>query len=494
LTLLLVLAVAATGAFTFLRLRRASTAPARKLMLAVLPFTNLSGDPQQEYFSDGLTEEVIARLGNLNPSHLGVIARTSVMGYKNSSKRVDQIARELGVDYVLESSVRRSGKQARITVQLIQVRDQTHLWAQSYDGEVGNVLQLEREIADATARAVSLNFNQGEAAVRPAEVLIDPEAHEHYLKGRYYWRKHTTADLLRSVNEFQQALGQDRNYALAYVGLAETYNAMAANGQASPAEFLPKAISAAQSALRLDPALGEAHAVLAHIKFLRDWDYAGAEQEYRRALELSPGYVEAHHYYGIMLMFSGRLEQALRELKQAQELDPLDSVNSSALGLALLYAHQDNLALEQARKILEWAPNDAVPHVLLGFCHMRAKRYEQAVPEMQRAAELSGRDSEALGWLGWALAVAGRRSEALRILAELQSPPPGRYVAASDIAAVYAGLGDREKALEYLETAVRRREGDVVTIKVQFAFEPLHADPRFQALERRVGLISPSGS
>jgi TolB-like protein/Tfp pilus assembly protein PilF len=485
-----------------LRVNEARVGP-EKIMLAVMPFANLSGDLQQEYFSDGITEEFITRLASIDPRRLGVIARTSVMGYKNTSKHVDEIGRELGVQYILEGSVRRDGSRARITAELVQVSDQTHLWSQSYDGDSRDLLELESRIGEAAVKEVSVKLNHARATPQLASLsvqrangrvaAIDPEAHELYLRGRYFWSKRSYLDILKGLDYFQRAVAKDPNYAVAYVGIADAYGMLAANDQAPAEEVVPKARDTAQRALRMDPGLAEAHAVLAHIKFFYDWDFPAAEAEYRRALELNSGSADVHHFYGVMLMWTGRLQEAASQLREAEVLDPLSSVNSAALGLDYLYSGKEDEAMRQARKTLESAPDDAVPHVLLGFCYERKNLYTLAVEELRKAVVLSHRDSETLGWLGWVLALDGQRTEAEKILAELQAAPSERYAATHDVAMIYAGLGDNESALRYLDEAVTRREADALDIKMQFAWQALRSDARFQALLRRSGLLVNSG-
>jgi TolB-like protein/Tfp pilus assembly protein PilF len=474
-----------------------------KIMLAVMPFANLSGDSQEDYFSDGITEEFVTRLASIDPRRLGVIAHTSVMGYKNTSKHVDEIGRELGVQYILEGSVRRAGSRARITAELVQASDQTHLWSQSYDGDSRDLLELESRIAQAAVKEVSVSLNHAGATPQLAALsarqtnvtmaAIDPEAHELYLQGRYFWNKRTYLDILKGLDYFQRAVAKDPNYALAYVGIADAYGMLAANDQAPADEVVPKAREAAQRALRIDPGHAEGHAALAHIKFFYDWDFPAAEAEYRRALELNSGSADAHHFYGVMLMWTGRLHEATEQLREAEVLDPLSSVNAAALGLAYLYSGKGDQAMQQARKTLETAPDDAVPHALLGFCYERKELYSQAVEELRKAVEFSHRDSESLGWLGWALALEGQRAEAEKIIAELQAAPGERYAAAHDVAMIYAGLGDTERALRYLDQAVTLREADALNIKMEFAWKSLRSDARFQALLRRSGLLIDSG-
>ena len=471
---------------------------AGRIMLAVMPFANLSGDAEDDYFSAGITEEFIARLGSIDPQRLGVIARTSVLAYKDTRERVDEIGRELGVQFVLEGSVRRVGSHARITADLVQVSDQTHVWSQSFDGDSQDQLQLESRIGEAVAREVSRSLNRlGEtlaldarsAQQRSAQAAaIDPEAHELYLRGRYFWSKRSDADILKSLDYFNRAVTRDPNYAEAYVGIADAYGMLAANDQAPAQDVVPKAREAAQRALHMDPGLAEAHAALAHIKFFYDWDFPAAEAEYRQALKLNSGSADTHHFYGVMLMWTGRLGEASAQLQEAQILDPLSSVNSAALGLAYLFSGKHDLAMQQARRALETAPDDATPHVVLGFCYERKSLFSEAVSELRRAVALSHRDSESLGWLGWVLARQGQREEAERLIGELQDAPGRRYAAAHDVAIIYAGLGDTERALRYLDQAVTMREADALDIKMEFAWQPLRSDARFQALLRRSGL------
>ncbi|HEY7679285.1 MAG TPA: protein kinase, partial [Terriglobia bacterium] len=298
---------------------------AEKVMLAVLPFENLSGDAEQGYFSDGMTEELIAQLGRLRPQQLGVIARTSAMRYKHSGKGIDQIGRELGVDYILEGSVRREAGRVRITAQLIQVRDQTHLWAENYERALTDVFALQSDVSRRVADSLAVQLlPAGHAALARAPTM-SPEAHEAYLKGRFYWNQRTRDSLLKGLEYFRRATELDPNYALAYAGLADSYAILASNGHSPPAEVMPKAGQAANKALEIDETLAEAHATLGMIEWGSEWDFAAAEREFKRAIELRPSYAYAHQWYGMLLGGLGRLEEGRAELQEARQLDPLST-------------------------------------------------------------------------------------------------------------------------------------------------------------------------
>jgi len=314
--------------------------PTGRTMLAVLPFENLTGDAGQDYFSDGLTEEMIAQLGRLDREHLGVIARTSVMRYKHGQQQLEQIAKELGVQYVLEGSVRRDSDKVRITAQLVQMRDQTRVWARQYDRELSSLLILQGEIAQEIADEIHLalgNDHQRIAVDRTRAVSPSSyETYDLYLKGRYFWNKRTRQGLQQAIEYFQQAVTKDTNYARAYAGLADSYALMTSYGFASPHEFMPKARAAALRALQIDDSLAEAHTSLALITENYDWDWQTAEKEFRRAIELDPNYATAHHWYAEHLTWLGRFPEALRESERARQLDPLSLIIATDYG-AILY-------------------------------------------------------------------------------------------------------------------------------------------------------------
>jgi TolB-like protein/Flp pilus assembly protein TadD len=470
--------------------KHAAVAPSKpgRIMLAVLPFSNLSGDPQEEYLSDGLTEEVIARLGNLNPQQLGVIARTSVMGYKNSNKRIDQIAGELGVDYVLEGSVRRAGKVARITAQLIQARDQTHLWAQNYDGDLGDLLTFESGIAEATAREISIQLQPAEKSGHTG-APVSAAAREAYLKGRYLWNQRTDEAIRKSIGYFEQATTLEPGYAQAYSGLAEGYVVLVSDDTSQHnQENVAKARAAAQKAIELDDSLAEPYAALAHLKFLYDWDYDGADAEYRHALERGPNSATAHHWYGVLLLYEGRYQPAVVQLKQAQALDPLSMVIGSAIALNHLFASRYDDALAQAKAVVAMNPGFAIGHNILGGVYEFQRDYPQAVAEYQKYVELSARDPDAVSHLARCYAVMGKTDESRRLLRELEDRGSTEFMSPSNPAAVYAALGEKDKALELLQQAVEERSSAMLALSRDPAYKALHGNPRFDELTRRVGL------
>src|SRR5579872_3023372 len=350
--------------------RRTSAEVPGKIMLAVLPFENFTGDPGQEYFSDGLTEEMISQLGNLDPAHLGVIARTSVMNYKHSSALIPQIGKDLGVQYVIEGSVRRDSERVRITAQLIQVKDQTHLWAREYDRDLGHLLELQEEIAREVANEIEFSLS-GRRPIEATREGTTPlpgaqsyEAYDLYLKGRYFWSKRTGPGFQQAADYFQQAIDKDPNYGPAYAGLADTFGLMSTWYVGPQNELMPKARTAALRALKLDESLAEAHASLALIKENYDYDWRGAEKEFRRAIQLGPQYATAHQWYGEFLSWQGRFEEAFAESQQARQLDPLSLIIASDYASILFDARQYDSALKQCRSLLELDPNYVHAQVL----------------------------------------------------------------------------------------------------------------------------------
>ncbi len=458
-----------------------------KVILAVLPFDNLSRDPDQEFFSDGLTEEMIAQLGKLNPERLIVIARGSVAKYKDSRLAANQIGRELHADYLVQGSVRRASERVRITVQLIQVRDQTDLWAESYDRELKDMLTLQDSVARTIANQIHITLTPGRPTPPASRANLDPEAYEAYLKGRYYWNKRTADGLQKALLFFQQAIKMDPTYGAAYSGLADCNSGLAWHGFKSPADALPKANAAALKAIEIDPQSAEAHASLGLVLTHR-WDWAGAEAEFKRALQLDPRYANAHHWYGDYLSIMGRHGEALLEARQALELDPLNLMIGTWVGRRYYLAGKYDLAIEQGRNTVELDANFAAAHLLLGENYVRAGLHEQGLAELQTAARLSGNSPLYLAQVAVAHAAAGGKAEALRIVAELRTISSTRYVSPYGLAQIYAALNDKEQTLKSLQVAYDDRAVWMSYLAVDPVFDGFRSDQRFQDFLRRVRL------
>lgn len=464
---------------------------ARIQAVAVLPFLNLSADPEQEYFADGLTEALLTDLAQIHA--LRVVSRTSVMRYKNTQKSLPEIARELGVDGVVEGSVLRSGGRVRITVQLIRAYTDEHLWAHAYEGELGDVLGLQSGIARAVVREIHVTLTPAEQARLATVRLISPAAHEAYLKGRYLLKQRTHATVRKSIAYFEQALRHDASDARAYGALAEACAVMAIDEFEASEVMVPKARRAAQKALELDEQSSEAHATLALLKFFYEWDLPGAEQQFRRALELTPNDPTAHHWYGLALMYQRRFSESFQELRKAQELDPLSPVIRAALGLDYAFAGKYDEAIRQAESLLEIDPDSPLAHDIVGFSCARKGLYPQAIAALQQYVDRSGRDSDALMRLGCAYAAsgdAGDAGNARKLRDELEALSRRQYISPSTIAALDVALGDKERALVSLDAAVDRRPAGLLMLAADPAYAPLRSDARFATLLRRIGLPS----
>jgi TolB-like protein/DNA-binding winged helix-turn-helix (wHTH) protein/Tfp pilus assembly protein PilF len=467
------------------RMRPRAASP-RIESLAVLPLTNLSRDPEEEYFADGMTEALINDLSKIGA--LKVISRTSVMQYKQTGKRLPQIARELGVDAVMEGSVQREGDQVRISIQLIDAATDRHLWAEQYQREYRSILALQSEVARAIARQMKITLTPQEQVRLGGARMVDPEAHEAYLKGRYYSNKRTAKELKKSIEYFQQAIEKDPDYGSAFSGMADAYALLGYRGDLPSKEALSLAKPAALKAVALDDTLAEAHASLAFISETYEWDWPTAEREYKRALGLNPGYAAGHNWYAGYLMYLGRFDEGIAEAKRAQELDPLSLAISNAFGGRLLLAGRDHEAMEQIQKTLEMDPNFAPAHNRLGWALLRNGTYAQAIAEFQKAMALSESDPDFLMDLGYAHAVAGNRDEARRILAELKRKRERGFVSSSALAIVYGALNEKDDAFAWLEKAYEERDPQLTYLKVGPRFDPLRQDPRFKEILRRTGL------
>ena len=443
--------------------------------LAVLPLENLSSN-SEDYFADGMTDELITDLAQI--SALRVISRTSVMPYKGVRKPLPQIARALNVDAVVEGTVMHSGKQVRITAQLIRAPADKHLWAQSYEGDVSDTLALQKKVARAIVEQIRIKLTPQEDAVLENVKVVNPEAYENYLKGRYFWNKRTADGLKKATYYFNRAIEGDPNYSLPYTGLADIHQ-LSDHPQLAREEV--------QKALDLDDQLPEAHNSLARLLYLFNRDWEGADREFKRALELDHNYAPAHHWYSMYLAVEGRKEQALAEAEKASELDPLSPVVGANLAKILQEAGQNDKAIEQAKKTLDLEPDSAVTHAVLGVVYQDKRMYAEAITEYKRALQLGGPPGEVRGLLGYAYAVSGNRTDAEKIIAELKALWPRHTHAALDLAVVFSGLGNKENALYWLEKAQEMHVSDLIGIRQDSHFVEVRSDPRFQALVQRVG-------
>ena len=463
---------------------RAGTSRIRAI--AVLPLTNLSRDPEQDYFVDGMTEALITDLAQIGA--LRVISRTSAMRYKGSDKPLPEIARELNVDGFVEGSVLRLGERVRITAQLIHAATDQHVWAKSYDREVSDVLSLQSEVARAIAEEVQAKLTPQERARLSRVKKVNPAAHEAYLKGRYYWARATEEAVRKSIEYFEEAVAKDPNYALAYAGLADAYNQLANPIlEIVPQQaIIPKVKAAATQALELDDSLAEAHISVGRIRFYFDWDWEGAERSFRRAIELNPNYPYAHYMYALLLSALGRHPEAIRESTRALESDPVALLVNGVAGLIFCFAGQFAAAEDQLRKTLQLDPNFMFAHWALGgLCLVPLGRYEEAIAELQKAIALSENVAHPRGLLGYAYAKVGRTEDAKRVLEELDDLSQRRYVAPVSRVFIYAGLGD-DRLFDALEDAYQQRSSSLVWGKVFPHWDDLRAQPRFRELLRRM--------
>jgi TolB-like protein/DNA-binding winged helix-turn-helix (wHTH) protein/Flp pilus assembly protein TadD len=453
--------------------------------LAVLPLESLSSDASQDYFADGMTDELISDLGHI--SALRVISRTSVMGYKHTRKSLPQIARELNVDGVVEGTVLRSGDKVRITAQLIDGAADRQVWSQSYEGEVRDTLALQSNVARAIAEQIRISVNAREQAALSGRATVDPAAYESYLKGRYFWNKRTADGLKVALAYFNQAIDEDATYAQAYSGLADTY-ALLGDWQyavMTPKEALPKAKAAATKALELDDGLGEAHNSLAFCLDGFDWNFAAAGKEFQRAIELNPGYATAHHWYAWHLALLRRYDEAIAEMRKAASLDPLSLVITADLAELLALAHSYDESIRWSRKALELDPDFALAHNHLGQAYLQKYMIDEAIAELSQAVTLSKGSPTCVANLARAYVASGRRTDAEQLLTDLKKRSKPDQSFGPEIAVISAALGDRDQAMQWLERGYAERFNPGVLIRP--GFDPLRADPRFEALVRRVG-------
>jgi TolB-like protein/DNA-binding winged helix-turn-helix (wHTH) protein/Tfp pilus assembly protein PilF len=452
--------------------------------LAVLPLQNLSGDAAQDYFADGVTDQLITDLGQF--VSLRVISRTSIMQYKGVRKPLPQIARELDVDAVIEGTVLKSGNDVRITAQLIEASTDKHLWAQAYDGSLRDVLALQDEVARAIADQIRIKLTSEQETLLRRNRVVDPEAYADYLKGNYLWNKRTSADLEKAITYFQQAIERDPKYPLAHAGLSQSY-ALLAGYDLPERDTLAKAEAEANKALELDPNLAEPQVTLGLIAENHRWEFADAERRYKLVTGLHPNYATGHHWLGEAYLVAGRFPEALGELQRAHELDPLSLMISSDAASVFCFARQYDRCLEQLSHILDLDANFTGAHVWRALAYEGKGMFPEAILETQVARR--GDDTpRALALLAHAYAQSGDRLEAQSLLRELNERSAREYVNPWDFALVYTGLGNEEAALRWLERSYRARSPDMINLKIDFRFDLLRSDRRFQDLIRRIGL------
>jgi len=486
-----VLITVIAGYFAWSRARVRPQPPSGRLMLAVLPFENLTGDSGQDYFSDGLTEEMIAQLGHLDPEHLGVIARTSIMHYKHGHEQLGQIGRELAVHYVLEGSVRRDSGKVRITAQLVQMKDQTPVWSRQYDRELSGLLALQGEIAQEIADEIQPILGSDHkriAADRKSTTSPSSyEAYDLYLKGRYFWNKRTKDSFQQAAEYFQQAIAKDPNYARAYAGLADTFGLMSTWYLVPQNEFMPKARDAALKALRIDASVAEAHTSLALVAENYDYDWQTAEKEFRQAIQLDPGYGTAHQWYAECLSFQGRFDEALAESERARQLDPLSVIIARDHGTILYFSRQYDRAIEQFRAVREMDPDFPRAGALIE-AYVQKGQFADALAELGKLRT----HGDALwywSYLAYICGRSGQRAQAQRALARLEYLV--RYSQSElllPLLVAYAGTDRKDEVIALLQKAYSEHSNSVVTLKVEPHYDALRSDPRFQDLLRRVGL------
>jgi TolB-like protein/Tfp pilus assembly protein PilF len=452
--------------------------------LAVLPLENLSGDPEQEYFADGMTEALITSLAKIGALH--VISRTSAMRYKKTDKSLPQIARELNVDAVVEGTVQRIGRRLRISAQLVQAFTDMHLWAECYERDLRNVLALQSEVAQAIAEEVQAKLTPQERAHIAQVHPVDPEAYEAYLKGRYHWNRHSAEGFGKAVQYFQEAIAKDPTYAAAYTGLADCFSILGMWGLVPPDEGCGKAKALALQALEMDSSLAEAHVSLAWATMWYDYDFLAAEREFERSIELNPRDATAHHFFGFFLALMGRYEEAYTELKRAIRLDPHSGVIHCSLGFVYSSARRYDQAIQQLEKALDLDRDMAGAHGVLGYTYLFKSLHEPAIAALRKGVELSQGASVFLASLGEAYAAAGYRDEAQKTVDHLTQLSKQRYVMPYPVARIYTALGKKDEALRLLETGYRERAALMVFLKIDPPLDALRSEPRFQDLLRRM--------
>jgi serine/threonine-protein kinase len=479
---------ASAVAFAEALTKPAVVGPSRQ-SIAVLPFLNMSADPENEYFADGMTEDVIAQLSKIRA--LKVISRTSVMQFKKREQSLREIGAKLGVATLLEGSVRRAGNRVRIVAQLIDAETDQHVWAETYDRQLTDIFAIQSDVALHIAAALKAEISPGEKTRIGKEPTSDLEAYHLYLKGRHCLLRYTSEGIRQGLEYFEQAIEKDPNYALAYTGVARACVILGMGfgpGEIRPHEAHRRGKEAVARALEIDSELGEAHGTLAFLKFVADFDWTGAEREFKRAIELNPGSDLICDVYGLMLSALERYDEAIAAQRRAQELDPLTAVHSSDIASTLLRADRYDEAMQEAKRLIEMQPDFPMGYSTLGWAYVKQGRCEEGLAELEKAVSLNPGNTMLLAQLGQAHALAGKVGEAREVLQQLEELSRQRYVPPTHMAYVYTGLGDQDKAIDSLEQAYEERAGGVYGIKGSFLFATLRSHPRFTALLRKMNL------
>jgi adenylate cyclase len=465
-----------------------STSNDSRQSIAVLPFANMSPDPENEFFSDGLTEDILTQISKI--SALRVISRTSVMQYKNTSKNIRNIAQELRVGTVLEGSVRKAGNRVRISAQLIDAKSDAHLWAQTYDRDLSDIFAVQSDVAEQIAAALKAHIKPAEEKRIRQKPTDNMEAFEAYLQGRVHLGRRTEEHLRKAITYFEKAIAADPHYSVAYTGLADAFIFMSLFEYLPPTEAFPKAKAAAERALQIDPSLAEAYASLGLVHFQYDWDWKQAEAALQKAIELNPNYATAHHFFADYLKGMGHFDEALEQIREAQALDPLSIAISSGVGHVLYLSRNYDQAIDAYRRTLELDPTSVLARLWFGRPFLQEGRFEEAINEVRQAVELSNESTISLAVLGHAYASAGQLEQAREILRRLQERAQEEYVPSYWIGLIYVGFGDKEHALDLLEKAYEERSAWLAWVNVEPRFDPLRSEPRFKRLAAKIGFAS----
>ncbi|MBA3321311.1 MAG: tetratricopeptide repeat protein [Pyrinomonadaceae bacterium] len=454
--------------------------------IAVLPFITLSAEPGEQYLGLGLADALITQLGNIR--QIIVRPTSAVRPYSGAREDSVTVGRELCVDAVLEGSIQHADGRVRVTMRLVSIRDEIARWSGKFDADFTDIFALQDSIAERVASALVLKLSLEERARVTKHYTGNSKAYQTYMKGRYFWNKRNAAGLKKAIDFFNSSIERDPTYALAYTGLADAYSLLGKSDGLAPREAFPRAEAAARKALEIDDQLAEAHASLAGVEYLYDWNWQKAEVSFKRAIELNPHYATAHHWYGCLLVSLERFDEAVREMKSAQELDPLSPIINAAVALPCLYSRQYDHAIKQYRKTLDFEPNFIPAHWGLGLAYAQLGLYEEAIAEHQKAVGPTGAHTWRAALLAATYAVAGQREKARQVLDELQALPKRDSPTTYYLAAAYARLNDKDRAFAWLEHAYRKRTAQIADLRVEPEFDNLRSDPRFADLLQRVGL------